>query len=76
MSKRMPITFLTMMAACLAISGIFPFAGFFSKDMILIDAGNHHMFLFWLATGTAALTAFYMARMFFMIGATRREPNP
>ena len=66
--KIMPVTFWTAGAAWLAISGLPPFAGFFSKDQILSSAYDHGMFWVWLiGVITAALTAFYMSRWFFLI---------
>jgi NADH-quinone oxidoreductase subunit L len=70
--KRMPITAWTYLIACLAISGIPTFAGFFSKDEILWKSFSSHNLLvsghwIWLAGALAAtLTAFYMFRSFFM----------
>jgi NADH-quinone oxidoreductase subunit L len=67
LKKYMPITYWTFIVATLAISGIFPFAGFFSKDEILFHsfAGGHY--LFWgIATVAAFITAFYMFRAVFM----------
>jgi NADH-quinone oxidoreductase subunit L len=51
----------------LAISGIPPFAGFFSKDEILVAAYNHHQIYFWVEWIVAGLTAFYMFRLYFGI---------
>jgi NADH-quinone oxidoreductase subunit L len=57
-------TFLTFAVGTAAIAGIPPFAGFFSKDMILAGAlAGHHHILFAVAYFTALLTAFYMARL-------------
>jgi len=67
LKKYMPITYWTFIVATLAISGIFPFAGFFSKDEILFHsfAGGHY--IFWgIATVAAFITAFYMFRAVFM----------
>ena len=67
--KRLPITFWTMTAAVLAISGIPPFAGFFSKDAILYAAylqGSFGKVLWFVAALTALLTAFYMFRLWYM----------
>ncbi|MBI4248547.1 MAG: NADH-quinone oxidoreductase subunit L, partial [Elusimicrobia bacterium] len=65
LSRKMPITFITTFVACLAISGIPPFAGYFSKDeVILATLGNRPIAI--LAVITAALTAFYMFRLFFL----------
>jgi NADH-quinone oxidoreductase subunit L len=66
--KVMPITFWTSFVAWLAISGVPPFAGFFSKDQILTEAYLHGFGAIW-AVGlfAAILTAFYMSRWFFLI---------
>lgn len=64
---RMPITFATFLMGWLAICGVFPFSGFFSKDEILWSAfsSEHGSVLFWaLGAVTAVLTAFYMTRLF------------
>jgi len=62
--KRMPITFLTFAASVLAISGIFPFAGFFSKDAILWQGfATGHVVLWAIGFATSGLTAFYMFRL-------------
>jgi NADH-quinone oxidoreductase subunit L len=64
--KETPITFVTLMAAALAISG-FPFtSGWFSKDAILIAAHERSPILFWIGVITAGLTAFYVFRSIFM----------
>jgi NADH-quinone oxidoreductase subunit L len=66
--KAMPIVGLTFAAGWLAISGIFPFAGFWSKDAILAVAWEHGEYALWaLGLLTAALTAFYMSRMYFRV---------
>ncbi len=74
LAKVMPITFWTSAVAWLAISGLPPFAGFFSKDQLLTTAYEHGFTGIW-AVGvlTAVLTAFYMSRWFFLIflGAPR-----
>jgi NADH-quinone oxidoreductase subunit L len=60
------ITFLTLLAAALAISG-FPFtSGFFSKDAILAAAYHKHPLLFWIGVATAGMTAFYVFRSIFL----------
>jgi NADH-quinone oxidoreductase subunit L len=62
--RKTPVTFWTMFIAALAISGIFPLAGFFSKDEILWSAWSHGHPLVWLfGFITAGLTAFYMFRL-------------
>ena len=63
--KKMPVTFAAMGIGVLAIAGIPPFAGFFSKDEILAAAAAASTPLYLLATVTAFMTAFYMSRMFF-----------
>jgi NADH-quinone oxidoreductase subunit L len=53
--------------ACLAIAGIPPFAGFFSKEEILLAAFQSNMFIYIIALITAGLTAFYMFRLYFSV---------
>jgi NADH-quinone oxidoreductase subunit L len=65
--KLMPITHLTFLAACLAIAGIPPFAGFFSKEEILQAAFQSNKLIFIVGIATAAITAFYMFRLYFNI---------
>jgi NADH-quinone oxidoreductase subunit L len=65
--KLMPITHITFLVACLAIAGIPPFAGFFSKEEILQAAFNSNKAIFGVAIFTAAITAFYMFRLYFNI---------
>ncbi|MDP2336656.1 MAG: NADH-quinone oxidoreductase subunit L, partial [Bacteroidota bacterium] len=65
--KYLPITHITFLIACLAISGIPPFAGFFSKDEILVAALNHNKLLFAVEYIVAGLTAFYMFRLYFAV---------
>jgi NADH-quinone oxidoreductase subunit L len=66
LAKPMRITFVTFVIGALSLSGIFPLAGFWSKDEILSDAWGHERYLFWIALATAGLTAFYMFRVIFM----------
>ena len=65
--KLMPITHITFLLACLAIAGIPPFAGFFSKEEILLACWNSNKLIFGAAVLTAGLTAFYMFRLYFSI---------
>jgi NADH-quinone oxidoreductase subunit L len=66
--KVMPITFWTSFIGWLAISGIPPFAGFFSKDQILTEVYVHgYLPLYVIGLITAIITAFYMSRWFFLI---------
>jgi NADH-quinone oxidoreductase subunit L len=75
--KHTPITFWTMLIAALAISGIFPLAGFFSKDEILWSAWSRGHSLIWLVGFiTAGMTAFYMFRLIFLtFFGTARYPE-
>ena len=65
--KLMPITHITFLIACLAIAGIPPFAGFFSKEEILLAAFHSNKMVFFVALFTSGLTAFYMFRLYFSI---------
>jgi NADH-quinone oxidoreductase subunit L len=74
--SRMPITFWTMVIAGLSLSGIFPFAGFWSKDAIVASAYDEHYYvLFGMALLTVFLTAFYIFRAIFLAftGEARTE---
>ncbi len=63
LKKHMPITFWTMMIGTVAIAGIPPFSGFFSKDEILLQAFLHNKFVYAVAALAALMTAFYMYRL-------------
>ena len=67
LSKYLPFTFITMLLAWLAICGIPPFAGFYSKDVILESAYERQFGVWLVGLITAGLTAFYMSRMFFTV---------
>jgi len=67
--QRMPVTHLTMLIGCIAIAGVPPLAGFFSKDEILWSAfkiGGYGRVVWALGFATAAMTAFYMFRLYYM----------
>jgi NADH-quinone oxidoreductase subunit L len=64
--KKMPVTFWTFMVGTLALCGVPPFSGFYSKDAILGAAMEHSMPLFIIGAGVAALTTFYMFRLVFV----------
>jgi len=72
LAKPMPVTSKVMLFGALALAGIIPFSGFFSKGEILsvtFDAGSEHPGFYWLyalGVGTAFLTAFYTFRLWFM----------
>jgi NADH-quinone oxidoreductase subunit L len=63
LAGRLGITFLTFMVGTLALIGLPPFSGFFSKDAILALAYEKDRAIFWIALSTAFLTAFYMLRL-------------
>ena len=64
LKKWMPVTHLTMLIGCIAIAGIPPFSGFFSKDEILIHAFAANPVYYVLGMGGALMTAFYMFRLY------------
>jgi NADH-quinone oxidoreductase subunit L len=66
LSKKLKITFITFFIGCIAIAGIPPFSGFFSKDAILLSAFIKSPVLYSIALFTALLTAFYMFRLLFI----------
>src|SRR5204863_2010456 len=65
--KFMPITHITFLIACLAIAGIPPFAGFFSKEEILMAAWQSNAAIYYIGLITSGITAFYMFRLYFSI---------
>jgi len=76
--KKLPVTFWTMTVGVIAIAGIYPFAGFFSKDAILYEAFQHGTLgktLYFVGLVTALLTSFYMFRLWYLtfIGESRAE---
>ncbi|RZJ29010.1 MAG: NADH-quinone oxidoreductase subunit L [Flavobacterium sp.] len=66
LKKAMPITFITMLVSSLAISGIFPLAGFWSKDEILMTAFHHNIALWVVGSIASIMTAFYMFRLMYL----------
>lgn len=76
--KKIPGTFWTMMCAAVAISGVPPTSGFFSKDSILVAAYHYAPWMFWLGALTAGMTAFYVFRAMFMtfFGEYRGHAHP
>jgi len=66
LSKYLPITHITFLLGCLAIAGIPPFSGFFSKDEILNAAYEKNPVLYYIGLGGALMTAFYMFRLYAM----------
>ncbi len=65
--KYMPVTHITFLIACLAIAGIPPFSGFFSKDEILTACFRYSALVGWVMTVIAGMTAFYMFRLYYCI---------
>jgi NADH-quinone oxidoreductase subunit L len=66
--KKMPVTFWTFLVGALALSGVPPFSGFYSKDSILAQAlAQNNYLLFGVGVFVAALTAFYTFRLFFVV---------
>jgi NADH-quinone oxidoreductase subunit L len=66
LKKVMTITFITFLISSLAISGIPPFSGFFSKDEILMVAFEHNKILWFIASLASLMTAFYMFRLLYL----------
>jgi NADH-quinone oxidoreductase subunit L len=73
--KQMPVTFWLYLIGTVALAGLPPFAGFWSKDEILLDASQHFPLVYALLTIAAFLTAFYMGRQIWMVffGQPRHE---
>jgi len=74
--KYMPVTHICFLIGCLAIAGIIPFAGFFSKDEILTACFGHSIVWYLWMSAVAALTAFYMFRLYFLIFWWREHRIP
>jgi NADH-quinone oxidoreductase subunit L len=66
LSTKVKVTYVTFLIGCIAIAGIPPFSGFFSKDAILLSTFEHSKILYSVALFTAMLTAFYMFRLLFL----------
>jgi NADH-quinone oxidoreductase subunit L len=73
--RKMPVTFWTFLVGTLALAGVWPLSGFFSKDSILALAAERNFILFLLGVAVAFLTTFYMFRLVFVVffGATKSE---
>src|SRR5579884_619642 len=65
--KKLPVTFWTFLVGTLALCGMWPFSGFYSKDSILAQALNHSVALFAVGVVTAILTTFYMFRLVLVV---------
>jgi NADH-quinone oxidoreductase subunit L len=75
LKNKMPLTFLVMGAGALALAGVPPFSGFFSKDLIIEWAWATNRPLFWVSAAAVTLTALYTFRLYFVVffGAPRSE---
>jgi NADH-quinone oxidoreductase subunit L len=76
--NKIPYTFATILCAAIAISGVPPFSGFFSKDAILVAAYEYAPWMYWVGVITAGMTAFYVFRAVFMtfFGTYRGHHHP
>ena len=76
--SKIPVTFLVLMCAGVAIAGVPPFSGYFSKDEILLAAHAHAPWMYWVGVITAGMTAFYVFRALFLcfFGAYRGHAHP
>src|SRR6185436_855244 len=76
--NKIPRTFATILCAAVAIAGVPPFSGFFSKDAILLAAHHHAPWMYWVGVITAGMTAFYVFRAVFMtfFGTYRGDHHP
>ncbi len=77
LKNKMPVTFWTFLIGTLALCGVPPLSGFYSKDAILAQAYDHNIALFVIAVLVAVLTTFYMFRLFFVafLGNARSESS-
>jgi NADH-quinone oxidoreductase subunit L len=75
LKNKMPITFLVMGSGALALSGVPPFSGYFSKDLIIEWAWANNMPLFWVSAAAVTLTALYTFRLYLVVffGAPRSD---
>jgi len=79
MRKQMPVTNILFLLACLAIAGVPPLSGFFSKEEILTAAFHHNKLIYATGILTACLTAFYMFRLYYSIFWNKKavhSPSP
>ena len=76
--SKIPVTFLVLVCAAVAIAGVPPFSGFKSKDEILLAVHAHSPWMFWVGVVTAGMTAFYVFRAIFLcfFGSYRGTAHP
>jgi NADH-quinone oxidoreductase subunit L len=76
LTRKMPVTAITCLIGILALAGMFPFSGFWSKDAILSAAFEHDKILFAIGAVAALFSALYAGRWFLLIfGPTQKEPH-
>ncbi|MCR8645080.1 NADH-quinone oxidoreductase subunit L [Paenibacillus sp. N1-5-1-14] len=75
LSGKMKITTITFAIGALALSGVPPFSGFWSKDTILNEAYHNNQLLFWIGIVAAFFTALYMSRVFFLVFTGKKRSN-
>jgi NADH-quinone oxidoreductase subunit L len=78
LKEEMPVTFWTFLIGAAALAGVFPLAGFWSKDELLVGAWEHNQWLFFILLAVAVMTAFYMTRCVLLtfFGTYRGEAHP
>jgi len=76
--SKIPWTCILLLCASIAIAGVPPFSGFYSKDAILLAAHHHAPWMYWVGVVTAGMTAFYVFRAFFLtfLGNYRGQAHP
>src|SRR5271157_2679099 len=76
--KKIPWTFWTMVCAAVAIAGVWPFSGYYSKDAILLAAYRQTPWIYWVGVITAGMTAFYVFRAMYLtfFGEYRGDRHP
>ena len=78
LKEEMPVTFWTFLIGAAALAGVFPLAGFWSKDELLVGAWEHNQWLFFILLAVAVMTAFYMTRCVLLtfFGTYRGDAHP
>jgi NADH-quinone oxidoreductase subunit L len=78
LKEEMPVTFWTFLIGSAALAGVFPLAGFWSKDELLVGAWEHNQWLFFILLAVAVMTAFYMTRCVLLtfFGTYRGDAHP
>ena len=76
LKDEMPVTFWTFLIGSAALAGVFPLAGFWSKDELLVGAWEHNQWLFYVLLAVAVMTAFYMTRCVLLTFFGRYRARP